>query len=141
MIDIKYDQSKKMLNISVSGTSGIEEFTSALETITNSRDYPPDIRAIWDVRQADLSFANLQLVRGAVNIRSSFQKRDNCRAAIIVSGSLQYGLGRMFQILADGKVNINLQIFRDYEEGKQWLLEDNLTCLSVNKEFSTDSMT
>ena len=45
MIEINYDQNRKMLNISVSGTSDFDEFSSTLETITNSTEYPPNIRA------------------------------------------------------------------------------------------------
>ena len=124
MIDIKYDQNRKMLNISVSGKSGFDEFTSTLETITSSKDYPPNVRAVWDVRKADFSFANFQIVSKAVNVRSSFKKRGDCRSALIVSGDFQYGLGRMFEMLSEGKIPHQLMVFRDYEEGEQWLLEN-----------------
>ena len=123
MIDIKYDQNRKMLNISVSGRSGFDELTSTLETITNSKDYPPDTRAIWDIRKADFSYANYQLVREAVKIRSCFKKRHNCRSALIVSSNYQYGLGRMFEMISDGKIPHKLKVFRDFEEGEKWLLK------------------
>ena len=122
MIEINYDQNRKMLNISVSGTSDFDEFSSTLETITSSTDYPPNVRAVWDIRKADFSFANFHLVREVVNIRSSFKKRNNCRSALIVSGNLQYGLGRMFEMLSEGKIPHQLMVFRDYTEGEQWLL-------------------
>ena len=128
MIEINYDQNRKMLNISVSGTSDFDEFSSTLETITNSTEYPPNIRAVWDIRKADFSFANFQLVREVVKIRSGFTKRDNCRSALIVSGNLQYGLGRMFELLSDGKIPHQFMVFRDYEEGEQWLLENQSPC-------------
>ena len=139
MIDIKYDKDRKMLNIAVSGKSGFEEFSSALEKITTSKEYPPNTRAVWDIRNADFSWANLQLVKEAVNIRSSFTKRDNCRSALIVSSNLQYGLGRMFEMLSDGKVPHQLKVFRKYEEGVKWLLENPVPFASDEPESITDS--
>ena len=123
MIDIKYDQDRKILNISVSGKSDFNEFSSTLETITNSKDFPPNIRTVWDIRQADFSFANFQLVKEVVKIRSKFSKRSHCRSALVVSSNLQYGLSRMFEMLSDGKIQHKLRIFRDLEEGEKWLLE------------------
>ncbi|MGD9158494.1 MAG: hypothetical protein PVG39_08820 [Desulfobacteraceae bacterium] len=140
MIDIKYDQNRKMLNITVSGISDFNEFSSTLETITNSTDYPPNVRAVWDIRKADFSFANFQLVREVVKIRRSFKKRDHCRSALIVSGNLQYGLGRMFEMLSDGKIPHQFMVFRDYEEGEQWLLKNQPPCQTDEPGFPADSI-
>ena len=124
MIDIRYDQNRDILNISVSGTSDFNEFNTTFETITNSKDYSPNVRAVWDIRKADLTFANFQLVQQIVKLRSGFTKRENCRSALIVSCNYQYGLGRMFEMLSEGKIPHQLMVFRDYNEGEQWLLEN-----------------
>lgn len=123
-IDIKYDNRRKMLNVSVSGASDLNEITLALEKITNSTEYPPNIRAVWDIRKADATYVNFQFIKEIVKIRSQFSKLDNCCAALIVSSNVQYGLSRMFQIISEDKFPHQLMIFRSYEEGEQWLLKN-----------------
>ena len=125
-IEIKYDQNRNMLNISISGTPNFEEYTSAMETITHSSDYPPNVRTIWDIREADLSFANFTSIKKVVGIRASFKQRDNCKVALVASSNLQYGLCRMFQMLLEDRLPHELAVFRDYEEGEQWLLENHV---------------
>ena len=78
-IEIKYDQDKNMLSIAILGVSDFEEYASTLETITSSTDYPPDVKTLWDLRKADLSFANFAAVKKVVGIRTRFKKRDNCK--------------------------------------------------------------
>ena len=122
-VEIKYDQNRKMLDIAVSGILEIDELTSVFETITNSSDYPPDIKAIWDLRKADFSFADYQFANELAKIRSRFTRRGSCPSAIIVSSNFQYGLSRMFEMLLEGKMPHQLMVFRDYKEGQKWLLE------------------
>ena len=123
-VDINYDGNRKVLCITVSGISDPDELTAVLDTITNSDDYPPDTNAIWDIRKADIANANYQLICELVKIRSRFKKRNNCRAALIVSSNVQYGLSRMFEILSDGKIKHQFKVFRNYDEGEKWLLKN-----------------
>ena len=122
-VEIKYDQNRNVLYVTLSGEPEIDEITSALENITNSGDYPPNTNAMWDIRNANISNANYHFVSELVKMRSSFTKRGHCRSALIVSNDAQYGLSRMFEMLAEGKIPYQLMIFRDYKEGEQWLLE------------------
>ena len=124
-VGIKYDQSRKLLNISLSGTPDFDDISSALEIITNSGEYPPDTKAVWDIRKADFLHANFTFVSELVKIRSRFKKRSNCRSALIVSSNVQYGLSRMFETLSEGKIPHQLKVFRDYEEGEKWLVEQS----------------
>lgn len=126
-IEIKYDQNRNMLIIAISGTSDFEDYKSALETITRSGDYPPNVRTLWDLRNADLSFANFTSIKKVVGIRTRFKQRDNCRVALVTSSNLQFGLCRMFQMLLEGKLSHELAVFRDYEEGEKWLIENQMT--------------
>ena len=125
-IEINYDPNRNMLNIAISGTSDFEEYTSALETITNSCDYPPNVRTLWDLRKADLSFANFTSIKKVVGIRTRYKQRDNCRVALVASSNLQYGLCRMFQMLLEDKLPHELAVFRNFNEGEQWLLENHI---------------
>ncbi|MBN2418219.1 MAG: hypothetical protein JXL81_02450, partial [Deltaproteobacteria bacterium] len=72
-----------------------------------------------------LSFINFSSIKKVVGIRASFKQRENCRVALVAASNLQYGLCRMFQILMEGKLPHELAVFRDYEEGRQWLIKGN----------------
>ena len=135
-IDIKYDQNRKVLDVIISGKSDIDEFTSALEKITRSAEYPPDTCAIWDIRNSDLSNVNFQLISEIVKIRSRFTERSNCRSALIVSSNAQYGLSRMFEMLSEGKIPHQFMVFRDYKEGEQWLLKNKLIETGIFSNFN-----
>ncbi len=124
-IEIKYDQNRELLHISVQGTPDFDEFASIFETITNSNDYPPNIRAIWDFRNSDISSVNSEMLKHLIEIRKRFEKRNTCRSALIVSSNMQYGMGRMFQMLSEGKIPHEFMVFRDYEECEQWLLKND----------------
>ena len=123
-IEIRYDQHRRMLSIAILGTSDFDEYASTLETITSSNDYPPNVRTLWDLRKADFSFVNFTSVKKIVGIRERFKNRDNCKVALVASSNLQYGLCRMFQMLLDGRLPHELAVFREYDEGEKWLLEE-----------------
>ena len=122
-VDIQYDEDKKILIIKSFGAFTFEDFSSAMETIVASSDYPTCANAIWDFREADLSSVDADFWGRIIDRRSAFPQRDNCYTAMIVSDDLQYGLIRMLQLLSEGKLPQRLMAFRDYKEGEQWLLE------------------
>ena len=121
--DIQYDQDRKILIIRSFEVFTYEDFSSAMETIVASSDYPTCANAIWDFREADLSSVDADFWGRIIDRRRAFPQRDNCYTAMIVSDDLQYGLIRMLQLLSEGKLPQRLMVFRDYEEGERWLLE------------------
>ncbi len=44
--------------------------------------------------------------------------------AILVSSDLEFGINRMWSKLAEGKVDINSNVFKSHEQAVQWLLKD-----------------
>lgn len=123
-VEIKYDEAKQLLKIRTIGPFSLEDFTSAMETIVNSDEYPTSANVIWDFREADLSSADANFWERIIDSRKMFPQRDNCWTAMIATGDLEYGLIRMLQLLTEGKLPQRLMVFRDYEEGEKWLLEN-----------------
>ena len=84
-VDIKYDQNRKVLDVSISGIPGLDELSSALENIINSGDYAPDIKVIWVV------FNSLYFMTMARNIHFlSARFRSNFLIIIILSDLINY---------------------------------------------------
>ena len=101
--EMKHDKNKQLLIITAFGPLTFEEYTSIMETIINSDDYPANINTIWDLRKADFSPTDVNFWEKIVNYRSQFPQRTNCRSALIVTDDLQFGMSRMFEILSEGK--------------------------------------
>jgi hypothetical protein len=45
------------------------------------------------------------------------------KVAVVAGNEVQYGVSRMFQILVDDVLNLNLRVFRDHAEAVAWLSE------------------
>ena len=123
-IDIKFDTDKKFLVITVEGELVFDEFASATQTITSSTNFPADTNAIWDMRKSNFHHADAELWRQFIEYRAGFTQRANCKAAIIVAGDFEFGMSRMFQMLAEHKIHMQIQVFRDMAAGERWMLQD-----------------
>ena len=47
-----------------------------------------------------------------------------CGAALVSTRG--YGIGRQFQLLADGRVTADLQVFTDHDRAAEWLCAANV---------------
>ncbi|MFH1021101.1 MAG: hypothetical protein V1782_10915 [Pseudomonadota bacterium] len=123
-IVLKYDQDNKLIIVTVLGKIMLDEIDSAFQQITRSSDYPPNIDALWDLRNTDFLHVDEKFIRGIIKLREKYSDRANNKSAIIVSDDLSFGLGRMFEMLAANDVHQEIMVFRDYSEGERWILHD-----------------
>ena len=122
-IEVKYDDQRKILDIHVSGKPTLSEVTSTLETITSSKDYPPDTGAIWDIRQADLSSFEPELIGKLIELRSQFKQRVRLKSVFIATTSLQLAFSRAIILHAERKIPQEAMVFKEYSEGEKFILE------------------
>jgi hypothetical protein len=120
-IDLHYDALKKILYCSVAGHITISDLQSALLKITNSEEYPANVDAIWDMRQADSENVDMAFLENVLAIRQRLPERGEARLALIADSDLMFGLSRMYQMMAV-ELPQPIMIFRTLEEGENWLL-------------------
>ena len=101
-----------------------EEIDSLFTAIKSSKEYPVDVEALWDLRKADFRTVDEDLFKRIIAIRMRYPERSGMRAAFIASDELSYGMSRMYEILSSFEIKRHIQVFRDYEEGERWLLEN-----------------
>jgi hypothetical protein len=123
-IKLEYDQNKKILIVAVIGQVTLQEIASALEKIVSSGEYPLNVDALWDLRQADFKSADANLLRSIVELREQHPERANFRLALIAPDDLSYGMMRMYEMLSEWKLSRNLMVFRNYAAGEQWILQN-----------------
>jgi len=120
-VDLRYDREKKILYATVNEKLLQNEIANVFEEITNSDDYPPDVAVLWDARTMNVLSANRQYEIDLIKTRKKFPARGKSKVAIIVSSDLSFGLMRMYE-MDTGDLPQNIMVFRNYNEGEQWLL-------------------
>jgi hypothetical protein len=120
-VKIIHDSDKNIIRATITGQPTLVDLDAAFQSITTSTEYPPDVDAIWDLRDADVKTADDKFVRHIIELLKRYPQRARCKSALIATDDLAYGMSRMFQILSEDKVTQELMIFRTYAEGEQWI--------------------
>jgi hypothetical protein len=86
----------------------------------------PTLLALCDLSQADLLlFSTEQVARIVAFTIARAQARLGGRTAIVSVGDLEYGMARMYEVLAElGKHAVVIRAFRAREDASQWLREE-----------------
>ena len=81
----------------------------------------PNIRVLFDLRQAKLLDLSANTIRAAANItKSGGDRLSGARLAIVCSTDHVFGLARMFQTLRDRSPG-EVKVFRKINQAKGWL--------------------
>jgi hypothetical protein len=122
-VKYQYDNEKKFLLASLISPFTLDEFQSAIVAITQSEEYPPDVNALWDLRELNFVETDRVLGERLVAIKSRFPERGEAKLALVVKDKLGFGMSRMYEMLAD-RLPQQTKVFMDYAEGEAWLLTD-----------------
>lgn len=78
---------------------------------------------LWDMSGADLTHVNAEMMQRFIKKSAHLGKqRPNGRTAVVAPGDLQYGLGRMSEILYEFEPGaFQFRAFRTEEEALLWL--------------------
>ena len=123
--DIRFDQEKKILIVTVGDAFTVEEFQTVMDEITRSEQYPPDTDALWDLRALDFAKIDSRYLQGILQIRKQYPERNTARLAHIVKGGFAFGMMRMYQISSDldqQGLKQTVGVFKSISEGEEWLL-------------------
>lgn len=125
-IDVGYDRKKNLVYVTVSGKVTLDEFGQALERITASDEFSPDTPSIWDMRNFEFGMLDREVMMEFIKVRECYPQRDHARVAVIVSSTLGYGMGRMYEMITAVRSNPQrVSTFRDLAEAEAWLAGDS----------------
>jgi hypothetical protein len=109
--------------VTTSGTFDVPDHLRMIEDITTRPGWRPGMDALFDHRALDLG--------EAADLRAMYEAGDNHRrndevigdgrAAILVRSLSDYGRGRQFELLTEGRVSATLRVFMDEAEARDWL--------------------
>ena len=121
-IEFRHDREKEFLLVVVTGHFTLEGFEAAMKDTTESDQFPPDIRPMWDMRELDFSGYDRSFEERLIHIQKKFPQRGRARVAWIVADDHAFGMGRMYEALSE-KLTQNIKVFRSYAEAEDWLLQ------------------
>lgn len=134
--ELRYNKDKKILYCVFNESFTLEDYESVFHAITHSEEYPPDVNTLWDVGKINFTDINEDYMKRLISIRHKFPERGRSKVAIITSGDLGFGLGRMYGVFSEFEgMPQNIHIFRKRDDGEKWLLSDvEEFCLNTNSE-------
>ena len=123
-MDVQYDKSLDILVVEVTGELSASVYDQAIDAVLKSPSFRANINVIYDLRSAKgLSLSAEQIRTVAARAKSSAGVRGTSwKAAIVVSGILEYGLGRMFEFFNED-APYKVRVFRSMEEAQTWVAE------------------
>ncbi len=121
--EIVYDHEQGFLDVRLSGTFTLAEFTRSLEEITHAADYPPDVPVLWDLEKLDINDLDVQhFEKQTIMIRQQFPQRGSAKIALYAPTSLIFGLSRMYEGLSYSLPQ-KIMVFKNRDEAESWLQE------------------
>jgi len=116
-IQVSWDPQPGFWRLAAHGALSIADAADLLE----EHDWQGKLRFLWDLRRLEKGPETIDEIREAVDLTES--NRDlslGSRTAILVTGDLRFGLGRMFTALAE-QIEGEYQVFKDEAEAIDWL--------------------
>jgi hypothetical protein len=122
-IDLTYHRDKGFLQVVVKGDLTADGFKKTLVSMTGSKEYPPDVPTLWDLRDVNLAHFKELPIPSFIDIEKRFPLRDNAKIAVIAQSNFSYGLCRMYCAhLEMALVKQDFMVFRKYDNALAWLL-------------------
>ena len=124
-IKLHYDERDEILYCYCDKTFSKDEFKSTMNMITQSNEYPPDVKTIWDVKKVDGNSIDENFMKEIITIRNKYPQRGSAKFAIIAPSDLAFGLGRMYETLSGIEgLSQSIYVFRNHVDAKKWLLDE-----------------
>lgn len=120
-IKYNYNPENDAIYATIEGKISFEEFQLTLAKITETEDFPPNTRILWDLRKMDFSIIDWDFSKQLVNIRELNPKRAHSRVALVADNDLNFGITEM-HVFQSTKLPQEMMVFKDFNKAERWLL-------------------
>jgi hypothetical protein len=92
--------------------------------ILSQKFWKPGTNVLFDHRNLNFGVTSVPLMKeiGSTHIENDAQIGSG-KAAVLMKSVPDFARGRQFEIITEGKISANLQIFLDEKKALEWLLE------------------
>jgi hypothetical protein len=117
-----FDLERMVRTHQVTGIINLPAFRAILEGLYISKQFNPDMNALWDLRLADFSAVMPEDVRALMHVVvSNWSRSGNCHSAILVASETEFGVARIYASQFGQSAPCKIKIFMDLVEARQWL--------------------
>ncbi len=111
--------------VTTRGEFALHDHVRMIEDIVSQPFWRPGMAVLFDHRALDFGASGLATMRQASENHVANDARiGRGRAAVLMKTPADYGRGRQFEMLTDGRVGATVQIFLDETEALRWLLAE-----------------
>ena len=124
-IETTRDADQDLTTHVVTGFVSEEEMHGALEDFYEGQ---PTALVLWDMSQAEVAHVTPEMLQKFVHRAAELGvSRRGGRTAVIASGDLQFGLGRMSETFAEiESTPFSFCVFRSRQDAMRWLVSDDI---------------
>jgi hypothetical protein len=117
-------QDEHFVRVVTEGDFSAADHKRMTENILSQKFWKPGTNVLFDHRNLNFGVTSVALMK---EIASTHIKNDarigSGKAAILMKSLPDFVRGRQFEIITEGKILANLQIFQDEKKALAWLLE------------------
>ena len=122
--EINFEKSPNYVYIKTDGEASVSAFGELLTAIVESPNWITGAKQLVDhrkLKQDTLTSEDMWKIRDIVKKYS--KKLGNGRYAFVVTGSLGFGLARMYELLSSEDIHQEAAVFYAIDEAVKWLRE------------------
>ena len=115
-------ENKNYFVVEASGTADPQTLTRLLPELLNHSEWATDIGTILDFSQLSIANLNFEEITQLSTLTRSFKGVLGAgRCALVVGEDVEFGLGRMWQLMTESYVDIEIDVFNSRVLAESWL--------------------
>jgi len=127
--DIKFEHDGSLVTITASGEPTYAGFETYINELIDSPAWYPGTTVLCDFRELMIKNLSGNEIRSIVNVHKPYMNRiGNSKVAVVVSRRVDFGLVRMWEILAED-IFPQHRGFYTIEEALKWINEEGISTL------------
>lgn len=118
-LEFTLSERDRRIQVTASGPIDIDESLATGATLMERADFQPDFGVFVDAREIDFSPSAIEIEQLGRTL-GQFKERFLGRIAVLVQGTLMFGIMRMICSVAEAN-GFPMRPFTDFEEASAWL--------------------
>lgn len=122
---VEHTNAQDFVTVATRGEFTLHDHRRMIEDVVTRDFWRPGTAVLFDHRELDFGETGLGTMRQASENHAANDERiGSGRAAVLMRTPADYGRGRQFEMLTEGRVGATVQIFLDEAQALRWLLEE-----------------
>jgi hypothetical protein len=117
---LSIDRQRRTATVRLTGTLQAADLKDAFSAMVAHPDFEPGFNSLWDLRGASAARLDFEALRDVVRAAGAQKDaRGPGKVAIVVTHDVDYGVSRIYEMLASGLPTV-VNVFRSVGEAEAW---------------------